>query len=200
MAGRKSKLSPAQWGAIRDRLAQGESMVKLGKEFGIAPSRISERVSKSVTAIKDAAKQLVSADETLKALPISDRVSAINLAERLKSISNNLASAADFGARTAHKLNAMAHTKAEALDGYDPLANPEDVKSIAILTDMANNAGRMGVELLKANKDAVDTINQRDDPITRIERVIVQPPNRDRPGIPAAPGSSSLQGSIRREG
>lgn len=159
MAGRPSKLSPAQWGAIRDRLAQGESVASLAKEYGISRSCISDTLSKSVTAIKDAAKQLVSADETLKALPISDRVSAINLAERLKSISNNLASAADYGARTAHKLNAIAHTQTEELDGYDPMASPAAVKSIALLTDMANNAGRMGVELLKANKDAVDTMN-----------------------------------------
>ena len=195
MAGRPSKLSPAQWGAIRDRLAQGESVASLAKEYGISRSCISDTLSKSVTAIKDAAKQLVSADETLKALPISDRVSAINLAERLKSISNNLASAADFGARTAHKLSAIAHTQTEALDDYNPMVKPEELKSIAILTDMANNAGRMGVELLKANKETVDTINHRNDepgPITRIERVIVSPPNRDRPGIPATSEAGTI--------
>lgn len=153
---RPSKLSPSQWGAITDRLTQGESISKLAKEYGVSRAAISGRLSEKVEAVKEAANQLVKADDALKALPVSDRVSAINLAERLKSISANLAGAADYGARTAHKLHAIAHTQTEALDGYDPMASPDAVKSIAILTDLANNAGRMGVELLKANKDTVD--------------------------------------------
>ncbi len=184
--GRPSKLSPSQWSALRDRLAQGESVSKLSKEFGIARSRISERLSESVEKIKSAAHQLVEVDETLKALPLTDRMSAINLAERLKSISNSLAGAAEYGAKTAHRLAAMAHTQADALDDYDPMSSPDTLKSIAVLSEMANSASQTGLNLLRANKEAVDDINKHavaPEPITEIEVVIVDPKDRNATGI-----------------
>lgn len=158
MAG-KSKLSEVQWSAIKDRVAQGESVASLSKEFKISRAAIANRVSQSVQAIKSAANQIVRADEALKALPITDRVSACNLAEKLKSISGHLASAAESGARTASRLAAMAHTQVDALDEYDPLSKPETLKGIAVLSQMANEASQTGINLLRANKETVDTLN-----------------------------------------
>ena len=40
-----------------------------------------------------------------------------------------------------------------------------ELKAIAVLTRMANDAAEIPLNLLKANKEVVDTINKRDEPL-----------------------------------
>ena len=154
--GRKSKLTEAQWDEIKKRLLEGESGRALADEFGVSETAIRKRVSSQVSEIKSVANQLASAQSALSKLPISSQVSAQTLAHRLMSISNHLASAADYGAATAHRLAGIAHMRATQIDDSVPLTEDgvQTLKGIAVLSRMANEASEIGVNLLRANKDA----------------------------------------------
>jgi hypothetical protein len=162
--GRKSKLTDAQWEEIKRRLLDGESGRALAEEFGVSETAIRKKVSSQVSEIKTVANQLASAQTALSKLPISSQISAQTLAQRLISISGHLAGAADYGAATAHRLAGIAHMKAAEIDDAKPLdeSSLTTLKGIAVLTRMANDASEIGVNLLKANKEAVDEINKGD--------------------------------------
>jgi hypothetical protein len=162
--GRQSKLTDAQWEKIGKRLIAGESPSALAREFGVSKSTISGRFSERVQNVKDAANQIVAAENALSKLNISEQIAARSLADDLKAISTHLAGAARFGAATAHRLSGIAHNKAAEIDDQAPLDgdSTEALKGIAILTKMANEASEIGVNLLKANKDTIDDLNKRD--------------------------------------
>jgi hypothetical protein len=153
--GRKSKLTDEQWAQIRARLLEGESGRALAEEFGVSETAIRKKVSSQVSEIKIVANQIASAQTALSKLPISSQISAQTLAQRLMSISNHLASAADYGAATAHRLAGIAHMKAAEIDDSAPLTEEgvQTLKGIAVLSRMANEASDIGMNLLKANKD-----------------------------------------------
>lgn len=159
--GRKSKLTEKQWAEVGERLLNGESIRGLGREFGVAYSTIRERFSDQHQKIKAVADQLVSVDAALKQLPISAQISAHNLASRLKSISEHLAGAAEYGAMTAHKLSGIAKFKADEIDDADPLGEKsiETLRGIAALTKTANEAGMIGLTLIRASKDNPEAFN-----------------------------------------
>jgi len=159
--GRKSALTPEQWAEIKRRLLEGESGRSLAKEFGVSETAIRKKVSSQVSEIKSVANQLATAQTALSKLPVSSQVSAQTLAQRLMSISDHLASAADYGAATAHRLAGIAHAKAQEIDDAQPL-NEESVgalKGIAALTRLANESSEIGVNLLRANKEEIERIN-----------------------------------------
>lgn len=151
--GRKSKLTDDQWEAIKRRLLEGEPRRAIAKEFGISESSIREKVSAQVSEIKEVANQIVKTERALAALPISAQITAQNLASRLRSISNHLASAADYGAATAHRLSALAHNEVAKIDDAEPLKSSENLRGIAALTQLANESGKIALNLLAANKD-----------------------------------------------
>ena len=175
--GRPSKLTEAQWEEVRRRVLAGEKPADLAREYGIARGRISERVSKRVEGIKTVAKQIVEAEASLKALPVSEQLDALNLADDLKSISKHLASAARYGSATAHRLSGIAHGKVVEIDDAAPLTDESfaALKGIAALTKMANEASEIGVNLLRANKEEVDRLNSAAaadrDPARAVRRV-----------------------------
>jgi hypothetical protein len=153
--GRKSKLTEEQWAQIRTRLLEGESGRALAEEFGVSETAIRKKVSSQVSEIKSVANQIATAQTALSKLPISSQISAQTLAQRLMSISNHLASAADYGAATAHRLAGIAHMKASEIDDGAPLTEEsmQTLKGVAVLSRMANEASEIGVNLLKANKE-----------------------------------------------
>lgn len=164
--GRKSKLTEEQWAQIKNRLLEGESGRALAEEFGVSETAIRKRVSSQVSEIKTVANQIAGAQTALSRLPISSQISAQTLAQRLLSISNHLASAADYGAATAHRLAGIAHMKAAEIDDSAPLTEEgvQTLKGIAALSRMANEASEIGVNLLKANKDIVADSGREDTP------------------------------------
>lgn len=192
--GRPSKLTDHQLETIKARIAKGEKPSDLAREFGVSRSTLSERVSEQVGKIKTVAHDLVKAETALKSLTPSDQVAAIDFASRLRSISENLQSAGEIGSRTAHRLTAMARNQLDRVNDLEPLESQEAVRSVAVLTRMATEAGEIGMTLLKTNKDAMDGINQKalePERITRIEEVII---DRDpitgewieHPGLPSS--------------
>jgi len=163
--GRKSKLTDSQWVEIERRLLEGESRRALAKEFGVAESTLREKVTAQVTQIKVVANQIVATEQALKALPISAQLSAQSLASKLRSISDHLARAADYGAATAHRLSAIAHSEVAKIDDATPLnaQSVESLKGIAVLTKMANDSSSIALNLVAANKDTVKSLNEPDE-------------------------------------
>lgn len=159
---RPSKLTEKQWEAIGKRLLNGESNASLSREFGVSKATISERFSERTKTVKSVANQIVATSEALSLLNVSEQIAACDLASRLRSISGHLAGAAEFGAATAHRLAGIAHNKAQEIDDAAPLneESMESLKVVAVLTRTANEASEIAVNLLKANKEAVDGMSK----------------------------------------
>lgn len=165
--GRNSKLTDKQWEDISKRLLNGESARALGKEFGISEAGIRKRLSAQCEQIKTVANQLVVAETNFNALPISSQIKVRTLADRLKSISENLADAAHYGALTAHRLSGIANGQVNKIDDADPIKDDDSraaLKDIMTLTRMANESSEIGVNLLRANKEAIEQMNKGDVP------------------------------------
>jgi hypothetical protein len=160
--GRPSKLTPAQWDELKDRFTKGEKPADLAREFKVSRATISERFSKSVGNIKTVANQIVEAEVALKSLTVSEQISAVGLANDLIAMSNHLAGAGKFGAATAHRLAGIAHGKVLEIDDANPLdeKSRDALKDVAVLTEMANKASMIPVNLLAANKETVKKLNE----------------------------------------
>ena len=159
---RPSKLSPEQWSEIERRLAAGEGASALAREFGVNPSQITRRVSQVSQKVRTVAQSLAKAQTELAALPVAQQYAAVSLAEKLRSISVSLANAAELGARTAHRLHALANSEVEKVDDADPLASDsiEALKGVGVLTKLANESSQIAVNLLNANKETVRETNK----------------------------------------
>lgn len=160
--GRPSKLTDEQWAQIESRIVSGESARKLAKEFGVSDTAIRLRVTSHVEEIKSVANQMLEVESRLHSMPLTSQVTTHNLADQLRSISGHLASAANYGAATAHRLSSIAHGKVSKIADAAPLDEQgiETLKGIAVLTRMANASSEIGINLLRANKEVVDDLNR----------------------------------------
>lgn len=159
---RNSKLTEKQWVEIEKRLVDGEKPASLAKEYGINRSSITRKFSQQLRNVKDVANQIVSAEIALRSLPVAQQLTAISLADDLRAISTHLAGAAKHGAMTAHRLSGIANFKVQEIDDAAPLGEDslESLKGIAALTKVANMSAEIGLNLLRANKETVDSINR----------------------------------------
>lgn len=162
--GRKSKLSDSQWQEIERRMLEGEPVRALAREFGVSEAAIRARKSTHVEQIKTVANQIVATERAIQALPIPAQITAHNLAAKLRAISDNLASAAHYGAATAHRLNALANSEVAKIDDADPLQSGESLKGVMVLSKLANESAAVALNLLSANKDAVKRLNDEPPP------------------------------------
>ncbi|MEX3555272.1 MAG: Hin recombinase [Burkholderia gladioli] len=168
--GRKSALTPEQWTEIERRhLIDGESINSLSKEFRVDESTLRKKIKpnksereKSGKPLRELAREKVEADRRVKdiseqiaVLPVARQQIVTDLASKLANISTHLASAAEYGAATAHRLAGIAHMKASEIDDAGPLteSSVNALKGIAVLTKMANESSEIGINLLRANKD-----------------------------------------------
>jgi DNA-binding XRE family transcriptional regulator len=139
---------------IERRVASGESLSALAREYGISRGAIRNEVSASVEKIKDVAEQIVKTEQALSALPISARVSAIDLSQKLMVISTNLATAAELNSGTAIKMAQAANIKMQAVDEVEPEKHADAISMAISLVKGSNDAARMPIELLAANQGA----------------------------------------------
>lgn len=86
----------------------------------------------------------------------------MDLAEKLRSISGSLASAAELGAKTAHRLQALANSEVAKVDDAQPLESVDALKGVSALTKLANDSASIALNLLNANKETVQRLNVGD--------------------------------------
>lgn len=156
--GRKSKLTGEQWAQVEGRLMEGESRRALAREFKISEASIRARFPNAQQdQVKIVANQIVATERALQALPIPAQISAHNLAAKLRAISDNIASAAHYGAATAHRLTALANSEVAKVDDADPLGGDsmEAMRGVSALTKLANDSAAIALNLLAANKDTL---------------------------------------------
>lgn len=165
---RPSKLSPEQWAEVERRAAAGEGVRALAREFGVDEAAIRRRVNPQTPQVRAVAEKLADAQTALAALPIPQQYIAVNLAEKLRNISQSLASAAELGAATAHRLHALANAEVSKVDDAEPLASLENLRSVGVLTKLANESATIPLNLLAANKETVKKLN--DDPAAAVPK------------------------------
>lgn len=159
---RPSKLSPDQWAEIERRLAAGEQASALAREFGVSPASVSVRVTKNSETIRKTAHLLATAQNALAQLPVPQQYAAMNLAEKLRGISVSLCSAAEHGARTAQRLQALAHEHLQQVKAGQRLDGEatEVLRGVHALTRVANDAASIPMSLLANNREAVRALHE----------------------------------------
>lgn len=164
--GRKSKLTPDQWAEVANRLLEGEAERALAREYDVSATAIRKHMEKQgkLPAVKRVAEMIVETTAALQSLPITSQISARNLAAKLVAISNSLASAAEHGAATAHRLNALANSEVGKVDDADPMASLDNLKNVGVLTRLANESASVGLNLLAANRDKIKAIDAAENP------------------------------------
>jgi hypothetical protein len=167
---RPSKLTPEQWADIDRRLIAGEVPSDLAREFKVHPAQISRRtVSQNVQSVRAVAQRIAESQDALAALPRTAQYQALNLAEKLRSISGNLASAAELGAKTAHRLQALANGEVQKVDDEDPMSSLDNLRGVGVMTKLANDSASIALNLLAANKDVVQRIPDEEEPLTALD-------------------------------
>ena len=162
--GRPAKLTEKQWDIIRKRVIDGEKAGDLAKEYGVSRALISGRCQKRLETAKAVANQLVAAETALRAMPVSDQLLTLNLADELRAISMHAAGAAKYGMATAHRLAGIAHGIVQRVDDADPMESMEHLKAVAVIGKIANDQAHIGLNLLAANKDKALAAEQQDTP------------------------------------
>ena len=165
--GRKSSLTPEQWiEAERLVVIEGKSVNSVAKKYGIDEAALRRKLNPNKSdpkncskSLKDLAKEKVAAEVRMKT--ISEEVLKLStgrqqtfdtLVSMLRPISEHLASAANYGAMTAHKLALIANIQSEKIDEAAKLEdNAEALKSVMAITIGANRAAEIGLNLLAAN-------------------------------------------------
>jgi hypothetical protein len=185
--GRPSKLTPQQWTEVERRLLAGETARGIAPDFGISEAGIRKRfgahqsISAQSAQVRTVAEKLADASLALQALPPAQRSVAVDLAEELRTMSVSVARAANLGAKTGHRLHALANSEVAKVDDAAPLSEESiaALKGVGVLTKLANDSLSPALNLLAANKDRV--------------KEITTPPPEDDPGPPLRPQISREQ-------
>lgn len=157
---RPPKLTDKQRSEIQRRHVGGETTRVLARAYKVSQATIATIVSGRTEQLKALAASIVTDERILESLPVSDQTTVLSLADRLRGISDGLASAAHANANVAARLAAMAERKAaqyekrdreaEQLDIFKPKSN---LRMITTLVDTATRASAIGTNLLNANKN-----------------------------------------------
>ena len=166
--GRPSKLRPDQWAEIERRALEGETFSSLAREYKLAVSTVRERVSVKNEKIKQVAAQIVTTEQALASLPLSARLTAVGLSQKMMSISQNLATVAELQTGTSVRLAKIANEQMQKVDDADPSQSKETLVIVDGLNKMANEGVKTGLALLNANKWS----DSPADPDTRPKRTL----------------------------
>jgi len=161
---RPSKLTDAQWHEVEKRMLAGEKATDLAREFKIDRAAITRRVTPNVRKVNHVANQMLAAEYAFKALPVTQQIATINLMDELRAISMHLAVAARNSAMSANKLTSLANAHIEKIS-EENITDPGTGENLMIaekLQDMANEASKIPMGLLNANKEQVQKISNPD--------------------------------------
>lgn len=150
--GRPSKLTPEQWREVEGRFLGGEGSSALAREFGVDEAAIRRKFRRDSPIVRIAAEKLAEGQKAIADLPKALQPVAIDLAAKLRNIGGSLASAAELGAATSHRLAAIANAQVQRIDDADPMESQDVLQAISALTKISNDAGQLGVNLINANK------------------------------------------------
>lgn len=157
--GRPSKLRPSQWEAIGKRLAQGEGVRALAREYKVSPTRISTRFSERIPKLKTLAGRIAEAETELESLPVSERESVRILADDMKATSQSLSRAAVLGSQAAMTLFRKSSEHIARLNEGDGFM--EALETIHALAKTANENAKVGLALLKIIGEGANAANER---------------------------------------
>ena len=163
--GRRPKHTKHEQEQMFERILKGEKPADIAREFGLTKGRVSQMYAQRTKEIKETAERLAHVEADVSRMPLSDQIMVRNLAEELKSISLNLASAGRYGACVAHRLNAIAHGQMERIDDINPEKSTRELQNIAVLTKIANGSAEIGLKLLGANKEAMTPEDEEPAPL-----------------------------------
>ena len=149
---RQSKLTPEQWREVEGRYLSGEGASPLARAFGIDEAMIRRKFVRQSPIVRIAAEKLAEGQKAVAELPSALQPVAIDLAAKLRNISGSLASAAELGAATAHRLHKLAHAEVCRADANNLPAALEGLKTVGILSKIANESSHIALNLLAANK------------------------------------------------
>lgn len=158
--GRPKSLSPKQIEEACALVANGESYRSVSRRFGVDDGVIRREVKALRELAGDVAAEVVLRHNNtarLKRLTAPEQNLVHSMAGILAEISEHLAGAARYGAKTAHRLHRIAHQEAEKIDPNDPLgvdSHPHLVAANSML-EVAGKASYLGEQLVRANRDAV---------------------------------------------
>lgn len=175
MTGRPSILTDDQWAEIARRQLAGESVRSLSREFKIAEAAIRNylkrrahpaHVREVAHMLNDAHDATKAAQTALHALPLPEQAAAMNLAHKLRSISEAAASMAETSARSSIRLAHLANTEVQKIDDADPMAegSAAHLRAHVVLQEAANRAITPAMNLLAANRDMVKQLNEEPPP------------------------------------
>lgn len=155
---RPSKLTEKQWAEIGRRLAKGEKVRNLAKEFGVGPATVSERFSERLETIKTLAKKVVRTqqemDETeaaIKRLPISEQCSVMSLADDMKAIAYNMTAGSKIAAENYQILQAR---QRKALNDLSDDPTQEELRVVKDLSEICNLTAKVPVALMTTKQQA----------------------------------------------
>lgn len=151
--GRPLKLSEAQVEELQRRVAAGETVRALAKEFKVSPALISSKCSTKGLRLRTIAKAKVTVDRIIEHLPVSEQAAVISLMDQMKGISGGLMRVAELNGKTATLIAEKGHKKAQQL-GPDP--DIEDLREIAAFAETGNKLTSLGVSLMNNHKPGGD--------------------------------------------
>lgn len=170
---RKSNLTDEQWAQIGKRLLEGEGASVIADDLTAQGLRITEstirshfeRKGQKPASIRQVAEQVFQADTALRALPTEAQVKAMTLVQRMRTISESLALAAENSAKTAVRLTALANQEVQKVDDAQPHKSIANLKNTVMLTKAANEAASIPLNLLSANRETVKRFNDEPPPL-----------------------------------
>ncbi len=156
--GRPSKLSDEKWAEVIRLHAAGESAADLARRYKVHPSQITRRVSQPAKTVKAVASLVAEAEIAFDSLPVSQQGIARTLADQLKGIGSDMLETSGIHARNAKKLAQLAQVTLDQVDDEAVAMGlesaEEGIKRVMRLTTVSNEAGRMPLGLMQANKDS----------------------------------------------
>jgi transposase-like protein len=146
---RPPALTIDQQDAVRKRLAAGEGVRALAREYGVGTATI-RRQAAHTAQVRNVAEKLADAHT---ALPPMHQAIAVTLAEQLREVSESMAGAAVLAAGTSRHLHRLAHQQAAQVTSENLEQSHSRLQTVAGLTKLANEAAAIPLGLMSSNKD-----------------------------------------------
>lgn len=156
----KSKLTDHQWVELEERIVNGETYISLAKAYNISRRAIYVRLSDKIKKAEKVALQMVVAKQSYDSLPMTSKITATTIMERLLAISENLSHAAEFAAKNTYKFSRLANELLATIDEAKILESSDTLRMVNGLTSMANEASKLPLGLIQTNKEQMQRINE----------------------------------------